>query len=95
MQEKALLMTGLVCGDDLRLDADLPELLEMRYGTTNASCMRLCSLDREFRSGLRCVVGMVQRNHQSDEILIRLEWDNLWVFLKDPSDRRETHVFWR
>ena len=37
MQEKTLLNTGLVCGDDLRLNADFLELLEMRYGTTNAS----------------------------------------------------------
>ena len=52
MQEKTLLMTGLVCGDDLRLSADLLEVLEMRYETINASCVRLCSLGRGLRSGL-------------------------------------------
>ena len=52
MQEKSLLMVGLVCGGDLRLSADLLELLEMRNETTNASWMRLCSLGRGLRSGL-------------------------------------------
>lgn len=52
MQEKPLLMTGLACGDDLRLDSDLPELVEMHIGTANASYMRLCGLGRRLRLGL-------------------------------------------